>query len=263
VDRLGFRVQVDKRWVVQREDVDDILVLAAGFRIENPSVGSVSKKNAPENAIRDEGLYRVRSLILSGSYSRVDSRSEPSKGWTTRLTYEWGTPLGNLQFHKVTARAANYWTIYEDRQRRKHVLSISGSGGYQVGYGETDDIPICERFFVGGLGSVRGFAFETIGRKSNEEPRGGEAMYYGSLEYDFPIYERLLGGVVFLDVGNNQESWGGSDFINRIRVAPGFGVKVSIPFLGRKPVELAFGFPVKKHQNDEERIFSFAFGRDF
>jgi outer membrane protein insertion porin family len=263
VDRLGFRMEVDKRFTFKGDELDDRLRLAAGFRIENPRIRSVDPLEAPQNAVEDEGLWQVRSLILSASYSRVDSFSFPTRGWTTSFDYEWGTPLGTIEFHKFFASGSHYWTLYRDRQGRRHILAVTGDIGYQLGYGGTSRIPISERFFMGGLGTVRGFSYRTIGPKDNGEPVGGEARYRVSLQYDFPVYERLLGGVLFLDAGNVALKWGGPDFLEKIRVTPGVGVRVSIPILGQRPVQLDFGFAVRKFDGDRLQVFSFSFGREF
>jgi outer membrane protein insertion porin family len=263
IERTGVRVYVGKRWKFPRERVDDRLSLHAGFRIENPAIAKVDDDEAPDNAVIDEGLHQVRSLLFRAGYTHVDSQSSPGEGWTARVDYELGTPAGNVQFNDVRLRGAHYWTLYTDRQERRHIVSLSGEAGWMEGYGDTDDIPISERFFLGGLGSVRGFAYRTIGPKSNGEPEGGEAMYRGTLEYSFPIYERLLGGSLFLDVGNVTENWRDDDMFRRIRVSPGIGLRISIPMLGPRPIEFSLGWPVKRYQHDDQQVFGFSFGRDF
>jgi outer membrane protein insertion porin family len=57
--------------------------------------------------------------------------------------------------------------------------------------------------------------------------------------------------------------WGGPDFLEKIRVTPGVGVRVSIPILGQRPVQLDFGFAVRKFDGDRLQVFSFSFGREF
>ena len=59
---------------------------------------------------------------------------------------------------------------------------------------------------------------------------------------------------MFVDSGTVSESikkWG------RYRVAPGVGLRFSIPMLGPAPLAIDFAFPVNKSPDDDEEIFSF------
>jgi outer membrane protein insertion porin family len=263
IERTGLRMYVGKRWTFPRERIDDRLSLYTGFRVENATIAKVDEDEAPHNAVRDEGLNQVRSLLFRAGYSHLDSRASPGRGWSTGIDYELGTGLGEVQFNDVRIRGAHYWTLYTDRRERRHIVSLTAKAGWMEGYGDTDDVPISERYFLGGLGTLRGFAYRTIGPKSNGEPEGGEAMYHGTLEYSFPIYERLLGGSLFVDAGNVTEDWGHKDIFRRVRVSPGFGFRISIPMLGPRPIEFSFGFPIKRYEHDDQQVFGFSFGRDF
>jgi outer membrane protein insertion porin family len=43
-------------------------------------------------------------------------------------------------------------------------------------------------------------------------------------------------------------------------VAPGFGLRITIPMMGPAPIALDFAFPVVKEDGDQTEIFSFFVG---
>ena len=55
----------------------------------------------------------------------------------------------------------------------------------------------------------------------------------------------------------------GRSFFSDMRVAVGFGLRISIPALGPTPVALDFGFPIRRLSGDDRQILSFSIARDF
>ena len=91
---------------------------------------------------------------------------------------------------------------------------------------------------------------------------GGEMRFLGSVEYMFPLTaDDMIRGVEFCDFGTVEEKlhveW--DDF----RVAPGLGLRISIPALGPAPIALDFAVPVAREDTDDIENFSFfcGFGR--
>ena len=81
----------------------------------------------------------------------------------------------------------------EDLLERKTILSYRADAGYITG----GDAPFFERFYGGGLGSIRGFRYRGISPRSGPEddPIGGNFSLTGSVELNFPIASELLRGV--------------------------------------------------------------------
>jgi outer membrane protein insertion porin family len=44
------------------------------------------------------------------------------------------------------------------------------------------------------------------------------------------------------------------------RIAPGAGLRISVPALGPAPLALDFAFPVAQAETDDTQVFSFFFG---
>ncbi len=81
----------------------------------------------------------------------------------------------------------------------------------------------------------------------------------GSVEYMFPITaDDMLRGVVFCDFGTVEKNIEitGDDF----RVAPGAGLRVTVPALGPAPIALDLAFPVAHADGDQIQNFSFFVG---
>ena len=53
-----------------------------------------------------------------------------------------------------------------------------------------------------------------------------------------------------------EEDW---EF-DTIRVAAGFGFRLTLPFFGQVPIALDFGFPLSEEEQDDTRLFSFSLG---
>ncbi len=68
----------------------------------------------------------------------------------------------------------------------------------------------------------------------------------------------MLRAVFFVDAGTVEPTV--SNWSDRFRVAPGFGLRIAIPAMGPAPIALDFGFPVVKQAGDMTQVFSFSVG---
>ena len=126
-----------------------------------------------------------------------------------------------------------------------------------------DELPLFERYFPGGINSIRGFKTRTLGpretgvrpagrRSINTDPIGGSQQLIVNNEIIFPIVAALgLKGVVFFDAGNAWLDSDGMD-VGDLRYAAGAGVRWLSP-LG--PLRIEFGIPLntKKHDKTSRR----------
>ena len=88
---------------------------------------------------------------------------------------------------------------------------------------------------------------------------GGKFEFLNSVEYMLPLTaDDALRAVTFVDFGTVERSTEikSQDF----RVAPGFGLRITIPAMGPAPIALDFAFPVKKAPTDRVQIFQFFMG---
>lgn len=201
----------------------------------------------------DEGDNFMTSLKGSLVRDRTDNRLIPSSGDRFRVAYEqFGALGGDHIFGRVTAGYSWYRTLWIDARERKHIFQLRTEGGWIVG-----DAPVFERFYAGGTGSIRGFAFRGIGPRDGLDDNnvGGDYLLLAGGEYSFPVYEDMLRGMIFLDSGQaGSGTW---------RASAGVGIRLTLNIFGPIPIELSVAYPFSRDDDDEEQIFNFTVGSVF
>jgi len=258
----------------QRETYDETRyggVASFGHRFKNRWYGELSSRiegikvdsldtNAPPEVVADKGTHFITGIKGTLIKDRTDSRWLPSKGDRFHLSFE--QVVGGYTFAKAVGDYRKYWTVYVDAMDRKHIIAARFTLGQIFG-----DAPVFERFYGGGIGSVRGFRYRGISPRStvagSDQPVGGDTMIFAGCEYSFPIYgtprEGQLRGVVFLDTGTVEDDFS----ITTYRTSIGAGLRWTVPFFGPIPIALDFGFPLSKDEKDDTEIFSFSLGLTF
>ena len=190
--------------------------------------------------------------------NRTDRRFSPRRGDVLSLSYEQA--VGDFTFGKLQAKYRWYKTLRVDELDRASVLALKAQVGYIVG-----DAPVFERFYAGGLGSLRGFEFRGVtprdGPPFDDDQRiGGQFKALAGAEYSFPLFAKTIRGVVFTDMGTVEE-----DFeLTSWRASAGFGVRIFIEnYFGPIPLEFNLAFPLAKDDDDDMQAFSFAIGITF
>lgn len=229
------------------------------YRLEEVKIENVVD-NASKDFKDEEGTNWISSLLLELTQDTRDNVFNPTKGYVLSGSIEdaGGIFFGDKDFIRGTLTATYYHTFFE-----KFVLEVRGRGGLADAYGDSSEVPVYERFYAGGANTIRGYKERRVGPRDpgSNEPIGGEAIILGNVELTFPIYEKLLKGAVFYDVGNVWRRAG--DFIagGNYKAGAGVGVRVKTP-LG--PVRVDYGYPLVSNI-DEEKMgeFYFSMSRGF
>ena len=252
-ERIGMNVSFGKR--ITKGFLKDWFAEIA-FRIENVDIDPEDWLTADE--IQDDAgnsvLTSVKGTLVR---DRTDSRFLPTRGDRFRVSYEQAGVLGgDYSFGKLTADYAWHRTLYTDVQDRKSVLLLHADAGAIIG-----DAPVFEKFYAGGIGSLRGFRFRGVSPRSGyrDDAIGGDLLLLCGPEYSFPIYGEMLRGVVFSDMGTVGDGYS----IDGWRVTVGAGVRLLLEFLGPVPMEFNVAFPVASQSEDDEQVFSFFIGAVF
>lgn len=245
-DRLGAQFSLAKRF-------SDVWSARISLRAEDVEIRNVQNEElrAPE-VLESIGHNSITSAGIQIKRNTTNVPILPYQGTVTTLGWEHAGALGGeFNFDKITLSYDWYHTLYEDLLERRTILAIRTDSGYITG-----DAPFFERFYLGGIGSVRGFKYRGISPRSgiDEDPIGGDFMAAGSVEVNFPLAGDMLRGVAFFDAGTvNRELEFGT-----IRTSVGFGFRLTLPFFGQVPIALDFGFPITKDDQDETRFFGFS-----
>lgn len=245
--RTGARVSFGKRF--ERGPLEGWSG-EVSFKIEDASIEDLDIF-APRQVREDEGSNILTSVEGSLVRDRTDNRFIPTTG--DRLNFSWEQFTGEHTFSKVQLRYSWYQTLFTDALGRKTVLKLRADGGVIIG-----DAPVVERFYAGGVGSMRGFQFRGVGdfRGIEETNIGGDNLVLLGAEYSYPLYGDNFRGHIFVDSGTvGSESY---------RVALGVGVRVVIELLNQPlPIELNIAAPIAKSDDDETQVFSFVIGGSF
>jgi len=245
--RIGGNVGFGKEI---REDLQAFLNL----RMEAINIRNVDT-DAPEDVFDVEGNSTLTSAEVGLLKDTTDSLFFPTEGYRLRGSVEQAGALGgSYTFTRFELDGRRYWTVTQDVLDRRSVLSVRGHAGFIAG-----DAPIFERFFAGGQGSLRGFEFRGVGPKERDTFIGGDFLALASTEYSFPLFEKNLTGVFFLDTGTVQRDIRLSSW----RASVGFGIRFTVPFFGPVPFAFDFALPIAKEGGDETEFFSFSIGTAF
>ncbi|HTD25728.1 MAG TPA: BamA/TamA family outer membrane protein, partial [Candidatus Elarobacter sp.] len=133
-----------------------------------------------------------------------------------------------------------------------------------------DELPLFERYFPGGISSIRGFKTRTLGprearkdifgRVISTTPIGGSEQAIVNNEVIFPIVQGIgLKGVLFVDAGNAYSADQGITW-DETRLSAGAGVRWLSP-IGPLRIELGKPFHTKPH--DQKSLVLFSFGAPF
>jgi outer membrane protein insertion porin family len=193
----------------------------------------------PQDLLEEAGHSLLSKVALSIAYDTRNSVLLPNKGQRTELFTEFvGGPLGgDRDFWKAELRTAWYFKGFFPG----HVLEVIGRAGVAEAYDDTDDVPFYERYYLGGLYSLRGFKYRAISPREAglKEPIGGDTYWFGSAEYSIPIIERLR-FALFYDIGSVELK--PYDFtIDNFSDNWGIGLRLNLPV---GPLRLDYGIPI-------------------
>ncbi|MHC4377313.1 MAG: BamA/TamA family outer membrane protein, partial [Planctomycetota bacterium] len=148
--------------------------------------------------------------------------------------------------------------------RRSPTYNLRLRAGVQVPFGDTEDVPYTERYFLGGSRWLRGFRFRGVGPNQNGFPQGGSTMAAASLEVLWPLLTQdrperrrpvdVFRGGFFIDAGILDPDPFELDPAET-RLSVGFTLGMVQPI----PIRLNFGFPVIEEDGDQQRTFTFTF----
>jgi outer membrane protein insertion porin family len=206
--------------------------------------------------IRDEdGDYLVSKLELNFVHDTRDSVFITRKGHKFEAGLLAAGLGGDVEVFGGNIGGQQFFNLPGDT-----ILSFEGMARWVEGWGDSD-VPIFERQFLGGAYNLRGFDYRDAGPKDSVgEPIGGNMSLFGSIEYSFPIVEKVR-GAVFWDVGMVQSDLtaatgstggvrNGGPIIGDGEIYSNVGIGVRM-FLPVGPIRLDLGLPIMKPSDDE------------
>ncbi|WP_180966951.1 autotransporter assembly complex protein TamA [Cohaesibacter celericrescens] len=198
----------------------------------------------------------LTSIPLELSYDTRDNKLDPSKGFQILLEAEPTiSNRDNVRFFKASATATAYQAL--DKAKR-FVIAGKLSAGSIVGASKSN-IPADRRYFTGGGGSIRGYAYQAAGpRDTSNDPEGGRSFALASLEARVRVTDSI-GLAAFVDTGGAFDSTlPGTD--GDWYTGVGAGVRYLTPI---GPLRLDVAIPLKKIEGEPQYGVYLGLGQAF
>lgn len=244
--RIGVTTSLTKRIF------DDFTSIAAGYTFEQVRVHDMDEKMSPifQEA---EGSDLVGRVHLTLTRDTRNSAMNPTKGYSiSGLAAVTSQIFGaSNNYARLELTGTYHYPFFRDW----FVFSVGGKVGFLTSLGSSKQVPLYERYFLGGGDSVRGFPYRSIGPEDyNKDNYGGQSMYILTAELSHPIYS-IVRGAFFADIGD-----AGPDRFkfSTINMGIGYGLRIKLPSIAA-PLRLDLAFPVVNNQDGVKNSLRFHF----
>jgi outer membrane protein insertion porin family len=213
------------------------------------------RRQADESA----GVSNTSGLTFALTRDTRDSFTEPTQGNRARAAFEYagGFLDADNDFTKYSLEVSQYWPLWW-----KFVGHVRGSIAYGQAFDDTPNLPVQERFFLGGANSIRGFRNFTV---SPKDPTGGDGLTGGNKSFFlnheilFPLYQPLrMRGLVFFDLGNVFDER--EKFVWSVKRSVGVGIRFTSPI---GAIRLEYGFNLAPERGERAQVLHFTAGATF
>ena len=244
----------------------DYFSLALTYKLEGVDVRAGGLKGVGDVPVANlDQVGITSSLALTAAFDNRDDRMFPTKGNVSSVSVEWsGSEIGSdFDYMRFNLRTRQYFPIGWGI-----IGKVAASYGY-IFSPRGEQLPIFERFQVGGIFTVRGFERASLGPSipvgSSRDPSawpssfkiGGTSQLVLNVEAEFPIFQSIgVRGVVFFDAGNAYDDGQWPNPL-KMRPAAGFGIRWWSPI---GPLRFEWGFPLAPLKGEPPVVFEFNIG---
>lgn len=236
--------------------LDDNTRLFGGYRYEEAHLNDI-RPNASVGIRESADINYNSSVSASLERDTRNSYIDPSAGSINSMSIEYAGVLGgDSAYTKYILKSGWYLPLFWDT-----TFHTNASLGV-VHENNGGKLPVYEKFYLGGINSVRGFKFGDISPidEATGERIGGEYMALLNLEYIFPVVKKAgLKGVVFFDAGNVYSKDDGF-FDTSLRTSVGFGFRWLSPI---GPLRIEWGYNLDPMAGEESSNWDFTIGGAF
>ncbi len=208
--------------------------------------------NNPSDLIKEqEGSHTTSKITPAIVRDSRDNFLDPHKGSRNLWYITYAGLGGNTKFVKTGVDSAWFFPFYST------TFMLRGRYGAAAGI-DSKPLPIYERFYIGGIYTIRGIGYGQIGTKDDKgNTIGGEQQLIFNAEYIFPIVKELkFNGLVFFDTGSAFDSRKQLD----MKYTSGLGVRWISPI---GPIRFEWGYNLKQKEGESKSKFEFTFGAFF
>lgn len=227
------------------------------YNIEKFDIDDVEE----ENTSVSEGSYLTSSIMPYISYDSRNHSFLPTEGMYHKLSVEYAGEIlgGEIDFTKYLVESAAFFPLFW-----KFSVGLYAKGGYLDDRTDGDPDIDWERFYLGGINSIRGFDDTDINgtRDGSDIEVGGEMYCQFNIEMMFPIAEeQAVYGVLFYDRGDVYNHGENIDLGDQYS-SSGFELRWNSPM---GPIRLAYGIVLdgKDVKSTGDGQFDFSIGAFF
>ncbi len=199
---------------------------------------------ADEEDVFGEETYFLAGIPADLVFDNRDDPLNPTKGIRASLFAEPAYDM--LGENAMLFTKAEFSTYAALDDARRFVLAGRVAVGSIVGP-SIPEIPAARRFFAGGGGSIRGYAYRNVGPRLNGEVTGGRSLFEASAEMRVKITD-TIGVVGFVDAGNAFAAMY-PDFSESLKIGVGAGVRYYTPV---GPLRLDVAVPLDPERDDPD-----------
>ena len=213
--------------------VADFTRVYVNYAYDNADVRNITADAA--DAVKDlEGQNVTSSITTALKYDSRDRLFNPTEGSDHSVSVEYAGLGGNVGFVKYLAEGGRYFPLFWET-----VGFLHGRGGL-VTENSGKDLPDYEKFFLGGINSMRGFEWEDLAPlDANGDEIGGEKFVQFNVEFIIPLAKEAgVMGVLFFDTGDVYGQNEDVDLAN-LRESAGFGFRWYSPV---GPIRIEYGY---------------------
>jgi outer membrane protein insertion porin family len=224
------------------------------YRYDLSEVTDVEEDAARE--IRElEGELATSSVTASLRYDSRDRAFNPTEGGSHSLSVEYAGLGGDIAFTKVLADAGQYFPLFWDT-----VGFLHAEGGW-VTENSGGILPDYEKFYLGGINSLRGFDWRDVSLFDEEGAKVGGFKYVQfNAEMIVPLIKDAgLVGVLFFDTGNVFDDDEEIEF-DQLRESAGFGFRWYSPM---GPIRIEYGYILDRQEGEDSGRWEFSMGSAF
>lgn len=212
-------------------------------------------------------------LSTAWKYSSLNGTFLATDGQSHNLSLNVSLPVSDLSYYKFDYRGRYYMPLYQDN----YILRFRGGLGFGGGFGDTSALPFFENFISGGVSSVRGFKYGSLGPLSTPAvaSSGVPAAIGGNIKTEYgvdlifptPIAkdQTQFRSSLFLDAGNVSTTQCLPGNVNceegfnpdSLRYSAGFELNWMTPIA---PLRFIWAWPLNAQSQDLKQNFMFTFG---
>jgi len=218
---------------------------SVSYLLENVNITDVLS-SAPLEISKQKGESITSSIGLSLTRDNRDIPFDPHNGSRLSISTEYGGVGGDNEFIKVVGDGTKYFPLWFDT-----VFSLRARLGYGEGI-NGKQLPLGERFYVGGINTVRGFAFGRAGPLEDNQIIGANTEIIFNTEFIFPLLPERVKGVVFFDAGrgfdNELLSVPDEVTLRSLKTSVGVGLRFILPI---GPIRLEYGYNLNRQPGEK------------